>query len=66
MKAIFVVALFATIGSILADSVGTAILLQDAANQYDARCLDGTPGLYYLRPGFDEGSNNWYIFHMGG
>ena len=31
-----------------------------------ARCLDGTPALYYLSPGYDSGKDKYFIFHQGG
>jgi len=31
-----------------------------------ARCLDGTPALYYLNPGYDSGKDKYMIFHQGG
>jgi len=32
----------------------------------EARCLDGTPGRYYFRPGFDSGRSKFLIFFEGG
>ena len=29
-------------------------------------CLDGTPGMYYHRPGTGSGSHKWFIYHQGG
>lgn len=31
-----------------------------------ARCLDGSPGVMYVRPGRGAGRNKWYIHHQGG
>lgn len=31
-----------------------------------ARCLDGSPGLYYFSPGSGDGINKFFIFHEGG
>ena len=38
-------------------------LLTDANH---ARCLDGTPGAYYFRPGLGDGARSWYIHYEGG
>ena len=41
--------------------------LKDAAAGPDnAKCLDGTPPLYYHRPGTGDGANKWYIHQEGG
>lgn len=44
----------------------TGYLLEDAAKNDNAVCLDGTPGLYYHRPGTGTGATKWYIHHEGG
>ena len=31
-----------------------------------ARCLDGSPPGYYMRPGSGEGANKWILHLMGG
>jgi hypothetical protein len=36
------------------------------AETRQAVCMDGTPAAYYLRPGRDDGANNWIIFLEGG
>lgn len=40
--------------------------LTEAAKLDNAVCLDGTPGLYYHRPGTGGGANKWYIHQEGG
>lgn len=40
--------------------------MTEAAQQDKAVCLDGTPAVYYHRPGTGSGSNKWYIHHEGG
>ena len=42
------------------------VLLAEAANQEGAVCLDGSPGAYYFREGFDSGVHKYYIHHQGG
>jgi hypothetical protein len=42
------------------------ILLKDAAEQKGAVCLDGSPGMVYVRKGVGDGANKWYIHHQGG
>jgi hypothetical protein len=42
------------------------VLLTNAADQSDAKCLDGSPGAYYFRPGDGSGKNKWFIHHEGG
>jgi len=32
----------------------------------NAVCLDGSPPLYYLSPGFGDGVDKWQIHHEGG
>ena len=32
----------------------------------NARCLDGSSGSYYFRPGTGSGANKWIVFHQGG
>jgi hypothetical protein len=52
----------------LLQSVATGYFLYDAANSTSqlAKCLDGTPSLYYHRPGFDDGGGKWFVFMQGG
>ena len=38
--------------------------LREAAEKENARCLDGTPGVYYHRPGSADGTRKWYIHHQ--
>eukprot|EP00928_Gymnodinium_smaydae_P004994 TRINITY_DN11718_c0_g2_i1.p1 TRINITY_DN11718_c0_g2~~TRINITY_DN11718_c0_g2_i1.p1 ORF type:complete len:415 (-),score=66.56 TRINITY_DN11718_c0_g2_i1:105-1349(-) len=41
--------------------------LKEAAEGPDnARCLDGTPALYYHRSGSGSGANKWYVHQQGG
>lgn len=35
--------------------------MTDAAESDAALCLDGTPSVYYHRPGTGSGVNKWYI-----
>jgi len=32
----------------------------------DAKCLDGSPAAFYLRPGTGSGASKWVVFHEGG
>lgn len=41
------------------------VVVQNAAARH-AVCNDGTPGVYYFRPGSGEGVNRWVIFLAGG
>jgi len=43
----------------------TGYFLRDYIS-WGAKCLDGTPGLYYHRPGTGTGANKWYVHHEGG
>lgn len=41
--------------------------LKDAAEgPENARCLDGTPALYYHRKGTGSGANKWFVHQQGG
>eukprot|EP01012_Entosiphon_sulcatum_P061416 TRINITY_DN8696_c0_g2_i1.p1 TRINITY_DN8696_c0_g2~~TRINITY_DN8696_c0_g2_i1.p1 ORF type:complete len:405 (+),score=81.78 TRINITY_DN8696_c0_g2_i1:24-1217(+) len=40
--------------------------LTEAAEKDNAVCIDGTPAVYYHRPGTGSGANKWYIHHQGG
>ncbi|KAL1519519.1 hypothetical protein AB1Y20_023034 [Prymnesium parvum] len=42
------------------------VTLADAVQELGARCLDGTPAIYYFRKGTGDGINKWYIHHQGG
>ncbi|GJP34164.1 hypothetical protein CLOM_g18620 [Closterium sp. NIES-68] len=35
-------------------------------NQYNAKCLDGSPPAYYLRTGYGAGASSWVIYLQGG
>jgi len=48
------------------NSTAKLVLLEQYVQTTGARCLDGTPGAYYLRPGTGSGVNKWYIHHQGG
>lgn len=50
----------------LLESVATGYFLTEAAANSSAKCLDGTPSLYYHRPGFDSGAQKWFVFMQGG
>jgi len=49
-------------------SNGSSVMvkLTDAVKLTGARCLDGSPGAYYIRKGTGSGVNKWYIHHQGG
>ena len=48
-------------------SFAQGYFLRDAAEGPDnARCLDGTPPLYYHRKGTGSGANKWFIHQQGG
>ena len=32
----------------------------------DAKCIDGSPAAFYLRPGTGSGASKWVVFHQGG
>jgi len=40
--------------------------MKEYVAKYGARCLDGSPGLYYWQPATGSGTNKWYVHHMGG
>jgi hypothetical protein len=40
------------------------VTLEDRAP--NARCLDGSPAIYYFSPGFGDGVDKFYIHHEGG
>jgi len=44
----------------------TGYSLTAAASSDNAVCLDGSPGLYYHRPGTGSGANKYYIHQEGG
>lgn len=41
-------------------------LTKEAEGTENARCLDGTPAVYYHRKGTGTGANKWYIHQQGG
>ena len=48
-------------------TTGIGYWLTEAAEKDDARCLDGTPAVYYHMNGTDSGVNKWYIHQeLGG
>ena len=48
----------------IADNIGHQVLLTQAAKDYGAQCLDGSPGDYYFANGTE--SNKYVIFFQGG
>ena len=45
----------------------TAVRLFEAAKPpQNARCLDGSPPLYYHSPGFGDGADKWEVHMEGG
>jgi len=44
----------------------TGYFLTDGIERFGAVCLDGSPPVYYHRPGKDEGMNKWFIHMQGG
>jgi hypothetical protein len=45
----------------------TAVRLwPNATEVVDATCLDGSPPLYYISPGWGDGASKWQIHHEGG
>ena len=48
------------------NGTGGLVKLTDAVAATGARCLDGSPGAYYIRKGVGSGANKWYIHHQGG
>eukprot|EP00959_Pyramimonas_sp_CCMP1952_P236870 4950319-Pyramimonas_sp.AAC.3 len=55
-----------TLGANNTRTLATGYFLSEAAETNRAWCLDGTPGLYYLRPGFGNGVKKWLVHHQGG
>jgi hypothetical protein len=49
-----------------ASQVANLVLLETAAQQKGAVCLDGSPGGYYFRQGIGAGLNKWIIHFEGG
>merc|ERR1711884_711299 len=48
-------------------SFAQGYFLEEAAKGSDnAKCLDGTPALYYHRKGTGSGSNKWFLHQQGG
>ena len=41
-------------------------LTADAAGPDHAKCLDGTPPVYYHTPGWGDGKDKWFIHQQGG
>ena len=48
------------------NGTGVLVKLEAAVAAPGARCLDGSPGAYYIRKGVGSGANKWYIHHQGG
>ena len=38
------------------------VFLTEQMNSMGSQCLDGSPGYYYVRPGFGNGTNSAYCF----
>jgi len=47
-------------------SFAQGYFLKDAVTETNARCLDGTPALYYHRKGTGSGANKWFLHQQGG
>ena len=48
------------------NTTAIAVNLSSYVETTGARCLDGTPAVYYFRKGVGSGANKWYIHHQGG
>jgi hypothetical protein len=42
------------------------LLTADATGHDNAKCLDGTPPIYYHTPGWGSGKDKWFIHQQGG
>lgn len=47
-------------------SAGKRVYLTDALNNKNAACLDGSPGVFYYRKGWDDGETKFHIYLEGG
>ena len=45
------------------NGTGVLVKLEAAVAATGARCLDGSPGAYYIRKGVGSGAKKWYIHH---
>lgn len=48
------------------NSTATATFLTEYVESTGARCLDGSPAVYYWRPGTGDGAKKWYLHQQGG
>ena len=48
------------------NSTAKAVFLTEYVESSGARCLDGSPAVYYFRPGTGSGATKWYLHHQGG
>ena len=62
--AIFVLLILFLFHLCLSDNIGHRVILTDAANNYGAKCIDGTPGNYYFANGTE--SQKYVIYFQGG
>jgi len=53
-------------GAPVGNATMQGVKLTAAAKATGAVCLDGTPGMIYVRKGTGSGANKWYIHHQGG
>ncbi|CAK8988900.1 unnamed protein product [Durusdinium trenchii] len=66
-SAVFGLGLFALITSTAeGDQPANAYRIGPETGYAKARCLDGSPGLYYFSPGSGSGTSKFQIFHEGG
>lgn len=47
------------------DSQGTGVYLSNN-NAFNAKCLDGSPPMYWITPGSGSGANKWFLSFEGG
>ena len=45
---------------------GQRVYLTDAQTNYQASCLDGSPGVFYYRKGSGSGANKFHVYLEGG
>jgi len=62
-------ALAACLAVATADRQWTKIIMSDAITSHNARCLDGSPGGFFIAPPIaaaPDGKDRWLVFHQGG